>query len=102
MKTELQAVPLRGELITRRMGNVCRNQINNIISRGHVAIVDFSAVDLMTPSFADECFGVLVEQLGRERFREVVRLRAATAEVKHLVTVVLANRLDKSRPAVAP
>jgi hypothetical protein len=65
-------------------------------------VVDFSAVELVTPSFADECFGVLGQRYGRTIFRTRLRLVGVTEDVKHLISVVLANRLkalDDAREA---
>gem|GEM_PF-5785033 len=49
----------------------------------------------MTPSFADECFGKLVERMGRDAFKEKVRLIGAAETIRILINTVMARRLSQ-------
>jgi hypothetical protein len=49
-------------------------------------------VTTITPSFADEFFRVLFEEIGEERYRKCVRVTGASDYVKRLIELVLKNR----------
>lgn len=63
---------------------------------GRDVVFDFSEVDVVTPSFADEVFGDLAVALGRETLRARVRVVNASKEVRHLLAIVVANRFRES------
>lgn len=46
----------------------------------------------MAPSFADEAFGQLFLELGREAFRERIQLQSGNEATRRLVNAVIANR----------
>lgn len=93
-KTETEPVVFRGQHITRQLARMHRNRIENLLATQESVLVELGELELMTPSFADECFGVLAERLGRDEFRRRIRLKGATAEVKHLLTAVIGHRLS--------
>ena len=58
---------------TRPNGIAARNKLLSCLdSNGHV-VVDLSDV-VLTPSFADEFLGVLLNELGAEKFRQVIQI----------------------------
>jgi hypothetical protein len=91
-------VEFRGELITRKLGRMNRNHLNNLLEKHESIAVDLSAVEMMTPSFTDECFGMLALAMGVEAFQKRVRLTGATLDLKHLVTAVIGQRLRGGSP----
>lgn len=86
--------------LTRRQGEAIRQhlveQLDKIKSmpNGHVLTIDFRGVDVMTPSFADECFGKFAERIGSHDFRNVIRLVGADPTVRALLNSVLSRRLS--------
>ena len=56
--------------------------------------IDFGGVSMMTPSFADECFGKLAQSLGKPTFRSSLRLGGASQSIKALVNTVISQRLS--------
>ena len=85
------------QLITRQEGSQVRSRILNLLEKNEVIFVDFAGIELITPSFADECLGMLAVRLGGDAFKARVRLRGAAKGTKHLIAVVLANRLMKTK-----
>ena len=59
--------------------------------------LDFARVVSLTPSFADECFGVLVEQLANEPERPTIRLVNTSPDVRAVLRFALARRLELAR-----
>jgi len=74
-------------------------KIHNLLDKHDVVVVDFGGLELLTPSFADECFGRLILEHGRDFFRSRIRLKEASEATKHLVSAVLANRLTPVQSA---
>jgi len=64
--------------------------------------IDFAGVRVMAPSFADECFGHIVEELGREVFKARLELTGADAEIRALVNIVLRYRLERRGTDAGP
>jgi hypothetical protein len=89
----------KGLLITRQAAKQYRNHIVNLLERAPFVIVDLSGIELITPSYADECFGILGQMYGKEGFRQRIKFRGASKDVKHLISVVLANRLERNTSA---
>ena len=73
---------------TRKAGAAGREAIGRALSSADIVELDLSGLNI-TPSFADECFGVLAETLGRDEFRERVKLlhvpRAAQPLLRHVL-----------------
>jgi hypothetical protein len=89
-------------LLTRDRGERVRTKAEKALAAGHDVVFDFAEVDVVTPSFADEVFGDLAVALGRERLRARIRVVHASKEVRHLLAVVVANRLrENGSPSAA-
>ena len=72
MTTSISRVLLREkfpQLSTRENGRAARNFILDAIRVADVVEVDLSGI-LVTPSFADECFGRIAEEFGRDVFKK--------------------------------
>ena len=88
------------EWLTRAQGEKLRKELEDLLGKfatGDRLEIDFSGVQVMTPSFADECIGKLAAQLGPAKFRESVSLKGADETVRTLVNAVLAERLSVQR-----
>lgn len=100
MTNVLRLVDQKGAFLTRSQGEKLRHRIEEIFSNlesGHRIAIDFAGVDVMTPSFADECFGKLAERLGANRFRQSISLNGADETIRTLINSVLAERLSTAR-----
>lgn len=86
---------LTGQLITRQIAATYRNRIRNLLEKRDFVTVDLSEIELITPSFADECFGILAKEHGKAFFRSRLHLKGASRDVRHLISVVIANRLKE-------
>lgn len=85
------------DLLTRAQGEKIRARIEELLDglpAGDRVVVDLSDVQVMTPSFADECLGKLAERLGAAKFREAIRLTGADETNRTLVNAVLSERLS--------
>lgn len=100
--SSVEEIVFRGQLITRQLARMHRNRIENALEKPgrEGVLVDVSQVEVMTPSFADECFGVLAERYGKESFRRRVRIRAADENVRHLLAAVIGQRLSRRKGVV--
>lgn len=83
-------------LLTRDRGERVRTKAERALAAGQDVVFDFSEVDVVTPSFADEVFGDLAVALGKESLRARIRVVHASKEVRHLLAVVVANRLREN------
>ncbi len=84
---------------TRRQGEQLRDLIQGTLERiaGEDRVeIDFVGVETMTPSFADECFGKLAQQMGRESFKARISLKGADSANRTLVNAILAERLSSA------
>jgi hypothetical protein len=78
-------------LVTRDRGKRVRSSIEEVLGRGGNVTIDFTGVEIATPSFVDETIGWVAETHGMEYFRKHVRVAGADDSTKHLIKVVLAN-----------
>jgi anti-sigma regulatory factor (Ser/Thr protein kinase) len=82
-------------LYTRESARDLREQMRDAISNG--TAISFEHVTTVTPSFADEFFRVLFEDLGEDVYRAKVRVVKASAYIKNLIELVLMNRPSRRR-----
>ena len=91
-----------GEFLTRRQGELVRERLVKLhkeMGPGDSITLDFAGVDIMSPSFADECFGKFAERIGAQNFRSFVLLIGANTTIRPLINAVLSERI--SPPDVA-
>lgn len=81
---------------TRDFGIVIRTLVEAALKEHGGAVVDLAGVADMSPSFADECFGKLAEQLGAEAFASTVIISGG-AEFKPLIDGVVRLRLQRRK-----
>lgn len=83
-------------LASRSTAAPVREQLLADIHRqGHV-VVDLQKVDSISESYADELFGVLVQEYGLEWFLDHIELRNADEYVLRSVAVALRRRSTKA------
>ena len=93
------------DLATRSQGKEVRERITGELSRlaeGDLLVVSFDGIGAMSPSFADECFGKLLLDLGRDGFSQKLRLVGANETVRSVVNAAMNNRLRSGRPSLSP
>lgn len=84
-----------GELLsTRAIGEDVRQLVESIVNGGGVARIDFTGVDGITISFADEVFGKLALKWGLERLRAAIRVRNADDEIARTISFAVNGRLS--------
>ena len=77
---------------TRLLGEIVRKEILEACRANQQVVIDFAGVDTLSPSFADECFGVLLDELGIETFKEKLRFKGTTSEINSLLRLVTSRR----------
>jgi len=86
-------------LTTRAQGRALLARALARLDSGRAIEVDLSGLAALTPSFADEFFGGLLEGLGEGRFKDSVRIRGASETCRVLIRAVLADRRARPRSA---
>lgn len=81
---------------SRDSGAILRKMILEHIKKGEVIEVDFVSVNL-TPSFADEAFGLLCHELTQKEFLEKIKFIHLSLPHKTLLSRVIGNRFNSSR-----
>jgi len=81
-------------LATRVQGVVARNKIKQLIQEHGMIELDFEDANL-SPSFADEAIGILVQDIGIKCFKETVKLSNASKTSQSLIKHVISQRLQK-------
>lgn len=83
---------------TRALGAKVRDEIvKSCINSQHVTL-DFSGVDAMSHSFADECIGGLLTELGTAAFKAKIRFKDTNDEMDSLLRLVTSRRVHAAKP----
>jgi len=65
-----------------------------LIAGGNGVLIDLTHAEALSPSFADELFGGLREELGGD-FKKKVKVKCEKHEWRRLITSVLEHRLKE-------
>lgn len=76
---------------TRFLGQSVREEVLSACHSFDRVVIDFEGVTEVSHSFADECFGELIEVLGPEQFRKQIRFKNAAGETASLLKLVMAR-----------
>lgn len=76
---------------TRFLGEKIRMEVINNFNIAERIVFDLEGVDLLSNSFADECFGKLVESFGIE----VVKRKTTFKNAKPIVVAVIKKAIDE-------
>lgn len=83
---------------TRDVGAQIRNKVEQELAADHRVYFDFTGVQIISSGFADELFGKLYRQLGRERFLQAIRINGFESETqKELITLLVQKSLVEGR-----
>lgn len=77
---------------TRRGGQRVRQELENLLKGSETITVDFSGVEVISSSFADEVFGRLFVSLGPRTFTKRVILTNANEDIDGLIDLAIDQR----------
>lgn len=92
------AIPEQFKLATRPNGVEARTYVLSVLHSHASVELDFLGVT-PTPSFADECIGILCRTLGWDEFKKRIRLSNVPEESKSLIKHVVHKRRAESQLA---
>ena len=82
---------------TRQSGEKIRNELINVYKQSNKSItLDFSNVNIISSSFADELIGKLVTEFGFYGFNNIIKLRNMGPSVQSIVQRSVAQRMMES------
>lgn len=93
------AIPERFKLATRPNGVEARSYILHALDEHELVELDFMGAHL-SPSFADECVGILCQIIGWDAFRSRIRLFNVPDDSKSLIKHVVARRRSQEPSSV--
>lgn len=78
---------------TRFLGETMRKDIEQALASEDFVTFDFSGVEFISHSFADECFGKLLLSLKIEELKSKTTFKDANTLVKRIIAFALKERL---------
>ena len=85
---------------TRPNGVAAREKLKELLAHVDVAVVDLDGI-VLTPSFADEFLGILLQELGEPLFKQSVKIENVAPSARPLLQTVLFRRSKSARPPEA-
>ena len=79
-------------LCTRQSGRIAYEAVMDAFDHGETVVFDFSGVDSVTNSFADELFGRLALQLGMEKLKQLTSFVNVNATSARFIRSVMERR----------
>ena len=83
---------------TRSDGREIRNQIINEINKGEKVFLDFSDVEMISGSFADECLGIMIAERGFDFVKNNISIKNSNPSVTLVLKQTMKNRLRNPSP----
>ncbi len=80
-------------LLFRDRGIEIRGEIERLLETHTPILVDLDGLEATSPSFVDECLGILLDHIGKDRFKSSIQLNCENEAMRRLVNRVLNNRL---------
>lgn len=78
---------------TRKLGSEIRKGvILNISAQGKI-VFDFRGIDVISNSFADECFGKLIDEIGITLAKQKTTFTNANSKVSFVIRKAMSDRL---------
>lgn len=81
---------------TRKLGESIRNTISQNIIAEEIIVFDFADVDLISNSFADECFGKLIEDFGIDYVKSKTTFRNVNPLIDMVIKKAITDRIKKN------
>ncbi|MFM8331583.1 MAG: STAS-like domain-containing protein [Candidatus Methylumidiphilus sp.] len=85
--------PAGTDLASRRSASQLRHVVTSTLNEGKKVVIDLSNVASISPSYADELFGILVLEYGIKRFFETVTVKKASTVVLRQIAEAIKERL---------
>lgn len=82
---------------TRRLGNSIRQSIITNMGNEEKIIFDFENVELISNSFADECFGKLIDEFGLQHVKGKTTFVNTNGLVSLVLRKAISDRLSNKR-----
>lgn len=79
-------------LSSRECGALARAKLLEALSVDDALVVVDFGLRSMSPSFADECIGVLVQRVGFDAFKERIRMKNVSPSAQILIKHVISKR----------
>jgi hypothetical protein len=79
---------------TRALGHEIRQKILNNIELEDKIVFDFQGIDIISNSFADECFGKLIEACGLEATKQKTTFANANSDVALVIKKAIRGRIQ--------
>jgi hypothetical protein len=79
----------------REEGALIRKEIEKVLEKESKVFVDFEGLEVVSHSFADEIFGVLMEEYGWEFVKHNIKPINASSAIKEVLKTVVAFRFYK-------
>lgn len=76
----------------RKVGADYRNRILKYIDQGYKVIFDFENVSIISHSFADECFGALLEHMKLDELKLKTTFVNTNKETRQIIKFVIDHR----------
>ncbi|MDI0267802.1 STAS-like domain-containing protein [Clostridioides difficile] len=74
---------------TRQLGKKIRTDIINSIKKGDKVIFDFNGVSIISNSFADECFGKILEEMDLQTLVNNTEFKDTNDNIRIIIKSVL-------------
>jgi len=87
---------------TRLLGEDIRATIAAHLQEADRVIVDFVGVEMMSHSFADECFGKLILEIGPHVYQDQIRFVNIPNVLKPILRYAISERLNRYETTVPP
>lgn len=82
-----------GTVLTERdLGKKIRTHFLNSILKGDTIVVDFTDVQMITSSFADELFAKLIAEVGESKVKSEVKLVNISPTIKIIINEAIFTR----------
>ena len=84
------------DLASRQTAANVRYNAASVVSAGNRVVIDLSAVESLSYSYADELFGVIAATQGFDWLVEKVKIVNAKEHVLHVIAEVISRRLKET------
>jgi len=86
---------INSSLGTRKLGKEIRHNMISQIQSNEIIIFDFENVDLISNSFADECFAKLLEVFSLEIIKKKTTFKNANNDISMVIKKAFNDRIKK-------
>ena len=91
----IQFGDINNSLGTRSLGSKLRLEIEENLKKGEFVFFDFSNVNVISHSFADECFGKLLLKWEIEELKKITTFINVNPIIKKIISFTLKERQQK-------